>query len=116
MVAEQATLEGRSSTPAAMLSGEELIRAALVHELAANAKRRPVLAPTVAEPHYIPSAKLSDFVRCRDLTCRAPGCDRPAVDCDVDHTIPYSDGGPTHASKVRFLCRKAKLVKPFQAS
>ncbi len=46
-----------------------------------------------AEPPYTPSSGLADFVRCRDLTCRAPGCDRPAIDCDIDHTIPYSDGG-----------------------
>jgi len=40
------------------------------------------------EPGYIPSKALADFVRCRDLTCRWPGCDHPAMDCDVDHTIP----------------------------
>ena len=47
----------------------------------------------------------AEFVRARDLTCRAPGCDRPAVECDIDHTIARSDGGLTHASKVRCLCR-----------
>ena len=44
------------------------------------------------EPGYVPSKALADFVRCRDLTCRWPGCDRPATDCDLDHTIPYADG------------------------
>jgi len=34
------------------------------------------------------------------LTCRWPGCDRPAVDCDLDHTIPYSQGGLTHAANL----------------
>jgi hypothetical protein len=33
-----------------------------------------------------PVEALADFVRCRDLTCRWPGCDHPATDCDVDHT------------------------------
>lgn len=61
------------------------------------------------EPGYTPSARLADFIRCRDLTCRAPGCDRPAVDCDVDHTIPYAQGGPTtrrtsNACAVAIIC------------
>jgi hypothetical protein len=48
-----------------------------------------------------PSQALIDFVRARDLTCRAPGCDRPATHCDIDHTIPFVDGGATHPSKLR---------------
>jgi Domain of unknown function (DUF222)/HNH endonuclease len=113
VVAEQATLEGRSTNPAATLSGEELMSAPLTKELAENARLRPLISPTVAEPHYIPSAKLADFVRCRDLTCRAPGCDRPAIDCDVDHTIPYSQGGATHPSNLKCLCRQHHLIKTF---
>jgi hypothetical protein len=56
---------------------------------------------------------LADFVRCRDLTCRFPGCDQPAVDCDLDHTIPYGDGGHTHASNLKCLCRIHHLLKTF---
>lgn len=55
--------------------------------------------------NHTPSAALRDFVRCRDLTCRFPGCDRAAVGCDVDHAIPYDDGGPTQASNLKCLCR-----------
>ena len=61
----------------------------------------------------MPSKALADFVRCRDLTCRWPGCDRPASDCDVDHTIPYSQGGLTHASNLKCYCRTHHLVKTF---
>lgn len=46
---------------------------------------------TAPEPCYRPSQALADFVRCRDLTCRFPGCDQLAVVCDVDHTIAYPD-------------------------
>lgn len=113
VVTEQATVAGRSSNPAATLSGDELLPAPLAKELAENARLRPLTMPTAAEPHYIPSAKLTDFVRCRDLTCRAPGCDRPAIDCDVDHTIPYSQGGATHASNLKCLCRQHHLLKTF---
>ena len=53
----------------------------------------------------MPSTALADFVRCRDLTCRFPGCDHPAIDCDLDHTIPYAQGGPTHAGNLKCYCR-----------
>ncbi len=38
---------------------------------ATPATRRP-------QRRYIPSAVLATFVRCRDMTCRFPGCDEPA--------------------------------------
>ena len=43
-------------------------------------------------------------IRCRDLTCRFPGCEAPAQVCDIDHTIPYPVG-PTHPSNLKLLCR-----------
>jgi hypothetical protein len=105
VVAEQSSVEGRGTTPAAMLDGQHLIPAELIAELAKTAKLRPLIIPLGAEPGYAPSATLAEFVRCRDLTCRAPGCDRPATHCDIDHTIPYVDGGATHASNLKCLCR-----------
>ncbi|MGV0046445.1 HNH endonuclease signature motif containing protein [Mycobacterium colombiense] len=113
VIAEQASVEGRGSAPAVSAGVEGLIPAEVVAELAKSARLVPVAAPTGAETRYTPSAKLADFVRCRDLTCRAPGCDRPATDCDLDHTIPYADGGPTHASNLKALCRVHHLMKTF---
>jgi hypothetical protein len=55
---------------------------------------------------------LADFVRCRDLTCRFPGCDKPAEVCDLDHTVPFPMG-PTHASNLKLLCRYHHLLKTF---
>ena len=65
-----------------------------------------------AEPRYRPSAMLQRFVRCRDLTCRFPGCDVPAEACDIDHAIAYPLG-PTHPSNLRCLCRKHHLLRTF---
>ncbi len=31
----------------------------------------------------------------RDLTCVFPWCTRPAAACDIDHVIPYAEGGTT---------------------
>jgi len=92
-----------------------LIAAELIAELAATSTLVPLIHPedSPPEPHYTPSPALADFVRCRDLTCRWPGCDRPARYCDLDHTIPYRQGGPTHAANLKCLCRLHHLVKTF---
>ncbi|MDT5259756.1 MAG: hypothetical protein QOD10_4836 [Mycobacterium sp.] len=115
VIAEQATIDGRSTLPASEVGADGLITPELVAELAASAKLVPLIHPGDAapEPGYVPSKALADFVRCRDLTCRWPGCDRPAVGCDLDHTIPYSQGGATHASNLKCYCRTHHLVKTF---
>jgi hypothetical protein len=115
VVADQSTLDGTAQTPGSMVGSDALIPADLMVELARSAKLRPLINPadTPPETEYIPSQSLADFVRCRDLTCRFPGCDKPATRCDLDHTIPYSDGGPTHASNLKSLCRLHHLIKTF---
>jgi len=47
------------------------------------------------------------------LTCRWPGCDQPAVNCDIDHSIPYAQGGATHAANLNCKCRTHHLAKTF---
>jgi hypothetical protein len=115
VIAEQASLDGRGTAPASEVGADGLIAPELVQELAASAKLVPLIHPADAPPEkgYVPSKALADFVRCRDLTCRWPGCDHPAHDCDVDHTIPYSQGGLTHASNLKCYCRTHHLVKTF---
>ncbi len=115
VIADRATIEGRDLTLASEVRADGLVAPELLAELAAEAKLVPLMNPDDAapEPGYVPSRKLADFVRCRDLTCRWPGCDRPSVDCDIDHTIPFADGGPTHASNLKCYCRTHHLVKTF---
>ena len=102
VVAEKSALDGTSDEPAHVVGSDVLIPAEVLRELAENAARRPVIPPcdTPPEAGYRPSRALADFVRCRDLTCRAPGCEQPAIGCDIDHTVPYDKGGETHASKL----------------
>ena len=35
-----------------------------------------------------PTPSLATWIRHRDLTCAAPGCDRPATSADLDHSTP----------------------------
>jgi len=104
-----APAHNRTPNPGVVLGGP-VIPAEILADLARRGaiKLRPLIHPgdSPPEPRYRPSAALADFVRCRDLTCRFPGCDRPADLSDIDHTIPYDAGGLTHASNLKCLCRK----------
>jgi hypothetical protein len=102
------------TNPAVIMGGGMLPAPLLAAKLADSATIRPVIHPgdSAPEPGYTPSAGLARFVRCRDMTCRFPGCDEPADHCDIDHTIPYPVG-PTCASNLKCLCRKHHLLKTF---
>ncbi len=115
VIAEQATIDGSGDAPGSEVGADGLITPELIAELGASAKLVSLVHPGDAPPEkgYVPSKALADFVRCRDLTCRWPGCDRPAVGCDVDHTIPYAQGGTTHAGNLNCKCRTHHLVKTF---
>ncbi len=81
--------------------------------IAHGAKVRAVVAPGDGpQPQYRPSTALDEFIRMRDLTCRQPGCDRPAVAADIDHTIAYPVGA-THPANLHCKCRKHHLLKTF---
>src|SRR5271156_6316086 len=118
VVADRASLDGTSQIPASMIGSDALVPAELVAELARSAKLRPLIHPADAPPEagYTPSQALADFVRCRDLTCRFPGCDKPAACCDLDHTLPYQDGGRTHASSLKCLCRQHHQTITFECA
>ena len=43
-------------------------------------------------------------VQVRDRECFSPFCDRPAGSCDVDHVVPYAQGGLTVDDNGRPAC------------
>jgi hypothetical protein len=98
-----ALIVGGGPVPAPLLA--DLIARGAKVKLVGNPGQEP-------EPQYRPSTALDEFVRMRDMTCRAPGCDRPAVFGDIDHTVAYP-GGPTHAGNLKCYCRKHHLLKTF---
>jgi hypothetical protein len=113
VLAEQATLDGTSDKPG-YLPGFGILPAESVRALATTATLKPVTIPThtEAESGYRPSATLAAFIRWRDLTCRWPGCDKPAQKSDIDHTVPHPVG-PTHPSNTKPYCRTHHLIKTF---
>lgn len=119
VVAGEQTVHGGGAAPG-YLEGHGVIDAEQVRALAQAASvliADPVTSPVEAL-RYQPSATLERFVRCRDLTCRFPGCGRPAAICDLDHTVPFNHqrpeaGGLTVADNLKCLCRQHHRLKTF---
>ena len=63
------------------------------------------------EPGYKPSRLLRHLIEARTASCTAPGCRRPAAQCDQDHTIPYQAGGRTCECGLGPLCRRHHRCK-----
>lgn len=119
VVASEQTLTANSTQPG-YLHGYGVIDAEQVRALAADAWLRMADARTSAAEalRYQPSAALQRMVRCRDLTCRFPGCARPALICDLDHTVPFNHanpaaGGLTVLENLKCLCRLHHRLKTF---
>ncbi|WP_407662331.1 HNH endonuclease signature motif containing protein [Mycolicibacterium rutilum] len=114
VLAEQGTIAGTSDKPG-YLPGFGVLPAQSVRNLLPAAQTKPVTVPTVdtaAQTGYRPNAKLTEFLRWRDLTCRWPGCDKPVQRCDIDHTVPWPYG-PTHPSNTKHYCRIHHITKTF---
>ncbi len=50
-------------------------------------------------------------MRERDRTCASPSCTTPAWQCQLDHTVPWSQGGTTSAANLDPLCPRDHLLK-----
>ncbi len=60
---------------------------------------------------YRPPADLARVLALRDVTCRHPGCGRPAKRCDIDHTIDWAKGGTTSVRNLAHLSRRHHTLK-----
>jgi hypothetical protein len=60
---------------------------------------------------YAPPPDLKRWLRVRDETCRAPGCNRRAGTCDVDHVSSWAGDGTTDAGNLAHLCRHHHRLK-----
>jgi hypothetical protein len=97
-----------------VILGGPVLPGPVIAKLAITATLRALIHPgqSPPEPRYRPSRNLAAFIRARDLTCRHPGCNRPATRCEIDHVIPYPYG-PTTASNLACLCTEHHLLKTF---
>jgi hypothetical protein len=110
------TLLGQSQEPATILGKGPIDLEDALH-LAAEAPSLvrvitdPVSGQVLSTDNYRPGEALRRYLRMRDGRCRCPSCNRSARRSDIDHTIPYSEGGPTEAGNLAHLCPGHHTIK-----
>jgi hypothetical protein len=60
---------------------------------------------------YRPSPSLRHLIQIRDITCTHKGCRRPATEGDLDHSVPYDQGGRTCECNLGPPCRRHHKAK-----
>lgn len=125
IVIEAGALLGITDLPATItgaLGGPNTISAAAVRELLADPAIPTSLRRLLTDPvtghlldrgrtTYAVTGALRDFLVTRDVTCRHPGCARPAARCQVDHAVEWADGGPTDTANTGLLCIRHHQLK-----
>lgn len=112
------TLLGEDDAPAT-LEGRIPIDAETARRLAAQAPSfhriltHPISSAVVDvdRTSYRPPADLARLLALRDVTCRHPGCGRPAKGCDIDHTTDWALGGTTSVRNLAHLSRRHHTLK-----
>jgi hypothetical protein len=111
------TALGLADNPAE-LAGYGPIPASIARHLSSDAKwRKFVTDPgtgnllSFGRESYVPPQPLVDFLTARDRTCRFPGCSQPARVSDIDHAIPWEEGGETSPENLGLLCRRHHRMK-----
>lgn len=110
------TLLGLDERPG-QLGGYGPIPSSVARRLAAEGTWRRLITDPVSgavldhgRTRYQPPQDLVDHVVARDHTCRWATCDRPAVACEIDHTVPYPFGA-TAAGDLGAFCKSHHLGK-----
>lgn len=68
-------------------------------------------AANTSTPSYSPTSEMRDYVAARDGTCIFPGCTAPAHTCQLDHRIPFEEGGETTPDNLFSLCQHHHNLK-----
>lgn len=107
---EQDAALQQTSFPA-MLDGKTLVDRDTARRYARNTATwqrlftDPVSGVPVTADTYRPKAAQKHWLRLRDGGCRGPGCAKPAMRSDLDHTNDFVKGGTTSIGNLGHLCR-----------
>ncbi|HEY4898492.1 MAG TPA: DUF222 domain-containing protein, partial [Candidatus Nanopelagicaceae bacterium] len=101
-----------------ILAGYGEIPASAARLLATDAKWKRFITDPISgnlldygRTTYEPPQALVDFILARDRRCRFPSCRQPARICDIDHAIPWEEGGKTSKENLGLLCRRHHRMK-----
>ncbi|AWB85987.1 HNH endonuclease signature motif containing protein [Mycetocola zhujimingii] len=112
------TLMGKSGEPAE-LEGYGPIDPETARELAGEATSwmRLLVHPETGVPLSLGRKKykiprdLRLALEIRDGTCRGPGCNRRATECDMDHTVDWQFAGRSDYANLASMCRPHHRLK-----
>ncbi|WP_164478197.1 HNH endonuclease signature motif containing protein [Microbacterium sp. ABRD28] len=71
----------------------------------------PISGVVTAVDRYQLHPSQTRFLNARDVTCRTPGCRRPAKLCDKDHSRDFALGGPTSNDNLCSECVRHHTLK-----
>lgn len=65
----------------------------------------------VGTNRYRVTGRFREFLLLRDRRCRFPGCRRKASRCEIDHSIPWNEGGLSTRENLGALCKRHHQLK-----
>ena len=71
----------------------------------------PISGTVLHTDRYTPSQEIKRALKARDQYCRFPNCRMSVNRCENDHTIAWSQGGPTSLPNLAYLCRYHHVFK-----
>jgi hypothetical protein len=114
------TLTGQSDE-SAVLNGFGPILADIARQVAEHQeqteRRWSLIDPDTGQPidggitRRKPTASQRRMAETLHPTCIHPGCRMPAVDCDIDHRVPYSDQPVTCTCELGPMCRHHHVIR-----
>ncbi|GAA1124086.1 HNH endonuclease signature motif containing protein [Microbacterium aurantiacum] len=118
------TLLGKDDDPANDTTTADLVGSAPIDPATARALAgavatwerlvvHPVSGQVLCTDSYRRTASMARFLKARDRHCRFPGCRRPAIRCELDHTLDYALGGRTDIRNLCHLCQRHHSMKQF---
>lgn len=120
VVVDLPTLLGLQDNDGEIVGGGELpaeaIRTLVLRDASAT-MRRLVTDPTtghlldIGRKRYAVPDALREFIVMRDQRCRFPGCNARAATSEIDHALPWDDGGGTDRGNLGALCKRHHQVK-----
>jgi hypothetical protein len=105
------------SDEAGELHGYGPIPATLARQLAAQGTWRRMLTDPVdgrlleVSRRRFPGPELARHVKARDRKCLFPGCAKPAVYAEIDHTVDHAKGGLTAEWNLGPACHRHNRMK-----